>query len=137
MQRARAGPDTCLCGGRLDLGRDRRQERGPLLLIDRPRQLEQDIQFFGGEAQRHGDVRSEGRRATIGRTARAQWVEDVLRSAPEPLGAGSVAAAIREILLRTLSSGEIARTGGPTEDGVGRDAILNELRPIDGAAARR
>jgi hypothetical protein len=46
--------------------------------------------------------------------------------------AGSVAAAIREILLRTLSSGEIARTGGPTEDGVGRDAILNELRDIPG-----
>lgn len=39
---------------------------------------------------------------------------------------------MREILLRRLSSREIARTGGPNEDGVGQDAILNELRGIPG-----
>jgi hypothetical protein len=45
--------------------------------------------------------------------------------------AGSVAA-LRGILLRRLSSLEIKRTGGPKEDGIGRDAILNELRGMPG-----
>ena len=45
--------------------------------------------------------------------------------------AGSVAAALREILLRKLSSVDFNRTGGPTEDGVGRDAILEELNGVN------
>lgn len=45
--------------------------------------------------------------------------------------AGSVAAALREILLRRLSSLEIKRTGGPTKDGVGQDAILHELEGVN------
>ena len=48
----------------------------------------------------------------------------------------SVAAALREILLRTLSSAEIGRTGGPIEAGVGRDAVLKELRGIPGSLIR-
>ena len=47
--------------------------------------------------------------------------------------AGSVAAAIREILLRGLSSGERQQNlGGPTQDGVGRDAIHKELEGVHG-----
>jgi ParB-like nuclease domain len=48
--------------------------------------------------------------------------------------AGSVAAAIREISLRRLSTLEIKseKLGGQNRDGVGQDAILNELRGIPG-----
>lgn len=46
--------------------------------------------------------------------------------------AGSVAAAVREILLRELTSGDSTRPSRPDKDGVGRDAILKELHDVPG-----
>lgn len=48
--------------------------------------------------------------------------------------AGSIAAAVREILLRSLSTVEInsANLGGQKRDGVGREAITEELKGVHG-----
>jgi hypothetical protein len=58
-------------------------------------------------------------------------------AAPDLVGAAvacRVRRGVREISLRTLITGEIASEtrGGQNRDGVGRDAILNELRGIPG-----
>jgi hypothetical protein len=53
MQYAKAGPDTCLCRGRLDLGRHLVEKLVALPLLDRRGQCEQQVHLFGGEAERH------------------------------------------------------------------------------------
>jgi hypothetical protein len=53
MHSAKAGPDTCLCGGRLELGRHLDQELLSLALINRRSQGKQQVHLFGSEAERH------------------------------------------------------------------------------------
>ena len=54
MHAAKAGPDTGLCGGRLELGRHLAQKLISVAVIDRCRQAEQQVHFFGGETERRG-----------------------------------------------------------------------------------
>jgi hypothetical protein len=63
VQDAKAGPNTCLRGGRLELGRHLVQELVALAMIDRRRQRKQQVHFLVRQMQRHW-VRSPGRKSS-------------------------------------------------------------------------